>query len=760
MISLRNTLVVVSASLLGATTVVHIAAGPTSALGEIEQIFAPTRSAGVSVEQSSPVLSRRGETVVAHEQSSASGEFGLDVGEARVELRTTGVETAPFDAESIGVSGNGCIAAFVTGSNQKPAVVLSRDLCTPGSPDIPMASLDEGADSDSDFISRPVLDFVGNRSVVATPNRIIVFDRLASGWASRELPLPTGLRPQWANTRDGSVIDLSSDGRVVAATMRVPGLVGLTVWTWVIDGPGPALEAEAASHPSVSGDGSFVAYTSTIEPGSGAPAVPSPLVGSIEPDDTWIHVVRRGSLSPVVISPIEQDAIFPVISEDGTQVAFLHGDNCGSAQSCPTLELSVVWSAIPGLVSGRVTEVVAPAVSAYPPEMSGSGRSVAWVELADGQPGEGRVVRRLRDASFAVTAASFGNVVVGTTVDRTLTVTNTGRSSILPASFETDESRFSVVGGSCLTNAPAAVGAPFAWIAPGASCGVDVRFNAQEPVGPVSADVVIAEVGFESLVSRGRVDVRVVGLPDGPENVPGSTDPPLPETTTTTTTSPPRDRVVMLSADPNPLDFGDVAVGIATNPLDVAISNSGDAGGPVVVGLGGDLPGDFEIVSAEGCTAVDLPPGGSCTIRVRMLATAAGSRSGALIIRVGSVELSVGVSGRARFVPQLRVSPIAVTEREIASVIGRGYQPNEVVTISIAPVGVTLSATAGADGSFSVRLPITETTLPLGAYLAASPAAVGVHGDVTAKFVVVLDTFEPQGPTSPAFGDNILVTRG
>jgi hypothetical protein len=50
--------------------------------------------------------------------------------------------------------------------------------------------------------------------------------------------------------------------------------------------------------------------------------------------------------------------------------------------------------------------------------------------------------------------------------------------------------------------------------------------------------------------------------------------------------------------------------------------------------------------------------------------------------------------------------------------------------------------------------------LPLGSYDLVVAARPDAYEETRATLLVALGTFQPQGPTSALFGDNLLVARG
>jgi hypothetical protein len=104
-------------------------------------------------------------------------------------------------------------------------------------------------------------------------------------------------------------------------------------------------------------------------------------------------------------------------------------------------------------------------------------------------------------------------------------------------------------------------------------------------------------------------------------------------------------------------------------------------------------------------------------------------------------------------------SPGAVTERGFTTVFGQGFPPNEVFEVRILESSLVFAVTSDATGVFKLPLSPLALRLTLGDYV-VSVAATSAFEEVKAALVVVLPTFEPQGPGGPAFGNTLLVTRG
>jgi hypothetical protein len=232
--------------------------------------------------------------------------------------------------------------------------------------------------------------------------------------------------------------------------------------------------------------------------------------------------------------------------------------------------------------------------------------------------------------------------------------------------------------------------------------------------------------------------------------VPGQTT-----TTTTTTTTPGQ---ISLNADPNPVNFGQVAVGIGSPIQTVTVTNVGTAAGQILTDLGGPNPDEF-FVARNGCNEVTLAPGESCTMDIMMIPLAGGLRQASLILTAGGASGDVAMFGDGHFAPQLMATPAAITADGFTTVVGFGFPPAQTFDVHVDPTDVVLTATSDALGQFRVLL----TALPkltLGNYVLRVDAQPGVFELVQGQLVVVLPTFEPQGPGGAVFGSALIVTRG
>jgi hypothetical protein len=144
---------------------------------------------------------------------------------------------------------------------------------------------------------------------------------------------------------------------------------------------------------------------------------------------------------------------------------------------------------------------------------------------------------------------------------------------------------------------------------------------------------------------------------------------------------------------------------------------------------------------------------------IMMIPLAGGLREASLILTAGGASGDVAMFGDGHFAPQLIASPEAITVDSFTTVIGLGFPPNQTFDVHIDPTDLVLPATSDAQGRF--LLPLSAIgKLTLGNYVLRVDAQANVFDLVQGQLVVVLSTFEPQGPGGAAFGNALIVTRG
>lgn len=598
--------------------------------------------------------------------------------------------------------------------------------------------------------------FTGNNSVIA---------RLDTANAANLIGMP----PAPLGNPDAEFgLDISDDGRIIVVTVTNFNQYEVAAWdvntgvVALVSAPNGPIGGWA-SYPSVSGNGRWVAYASS-----------RPRAGGEQGIGPWIFVTDRANGSTRLASTANVAAYGTSLSSDATQVAYSVGaSGCAYNQGtlddlefdCLPIRIDVAFGPQSGFTGGFQTETVSGTANGTitgdhrQAVLSGNGRWVAWVSDAGralmgsgDQRYQGRhAYLRRRDASISVSNVNFGSVVAPGSSSGTSTVTNTGRSTVSIATIAPSPGAFAVTGGTCA----AGVSLP-----PGATCSVNLRFNANGPSTIVNGLLTVSEVGFDPVAGQGQLSGLVTTTTTRPGVQTTTTavggGGPIPTITQAPTTTLPG--ATIISATPDPLDFGDAPVLIATGVQTLTVHNTGTASGDVVAQLGGANPGDFELVGGS-CTVGTLLGTSTCTLDYRMTALASGARTADLVLTANGSSTTVRLTGIGRFEPRLATSPEAVTERGIATIIGQGFPPGEIVTVHVDETVLVLTVIPGAEGMF--RLPLSPLgRLELGSHDLRVDDVPTLYVGPTATLIVVLPTFSPQGPTGPAFNNSLLVARG
>jgi hypothetical protein len=193
----------------------------------------------------------------------------------------------------------------------------------------------------------------------------------------------------------------------------------------------------------------------------------------------------------------------------------------------------------------------------------------------------------------------FGNVAVGTTVEKETTVKVPGVLAPPNGSFNIggpDAGDFSIASRECTSALPE-----------GTTCKVRIRFT-PSAAGPRTATL------------TGTM---------GPANTPFTVD------------LKGAGGVPTPVLAPDPVDFGSVVVGTSSGDVAVTLTNAGDGLlKPGAATVGGDHAADFTVVG-DGCTGKELPRDGTCTVTLRFTPVSTGARSGSLAIaEAGTVGLA------------------------------------------------------------------------------------------------------------------------
>jgi len=579
----------------------------------------------------------------------------------------------------------------------------------------------------------------------------------------RVLPLPGGGKvPAGGRAFDPSI---SADGSVVAFTYQAPSLllvVGTVVIAWdrstgkstIVSRKADKTVATNSREPSVSGDGSRIAYTSDAD---GIVAGD----GNEQPD---IFVVDRTSNTTELVSvSVDNTAAGsgsarPSISADGKVVAF---DSTAADLAPVTVGTGFSHVFVRDLVTKK-TELVSVNTSGG----SGNGSSRAAATSADGHA-----------IAFESTAS---DLVAGDTSNqdvfvRDRTAGTTTLASVTPAGLPGN--------GPSGQAAIAADGRIVAF-----TTSADDIVTAAAPAAPdpdpgiVLAAVVIpkTEVLARDLVLGDtiRISEAAAGGPGGGSSVGpaiggdgryvafASTSPKLVAGDGNQLAD-----VFLRDLPPDPLvtpaklDFGSLAVGQPGLPLAAIVSNRG--WGPLSIGTAaptGPAAGDFSVL-ANGCKGKRMHRAETCTISVGFTATDKGVRTAALSVPGNfpgsprTVRL-VGVGSKA----VLKLVPKVATPGMVTIVTGSGFPAGATVVLSWS-VGITPTLrkiVTDADGKFRIGVLVFHHDIVGLRELIATRVAGPLFPPAQAPLLVVA---APDVPTTyawqqgPPFGPPLIFRR-
>jgi len=275
---------------------------------------------------------------------------------------------------------------------------------------------------------------------------------------------------------------------------------------------------------------------------------------------------------------------------------------------------------------------------------------------------------------------AFGNLMVGFNASMIVTITNTGTTAVAPPSQSLsgpDLTQFAIQTPANTGNPPCATTAS---LAPGGACATTIVFS------PTTGGAKSATL---NLTSGGMVVTTV------PLSGTGQATPPS------------------LSASPNPAAFGNVGVG-ANASITVNLTNNGMVALVPSVGITGPDAAQFAFVTSGNtgnppcASTTSLPVGASCAVVLRFAPTAAGAKSGSLIVGLTSAG-----------------TPIITVP-----LTGTGVNP----TFSATPNPLNLGG-VGLGGSSSGIVTITNTSS-----FATAPPALSISGTNAGQFTIVATT--------------------
>jgi hypothetical protein len=266
------------------------------------------------------------------------------------------------------------------------------------------------------------------------------------------------------------------------------------------------------------------------------------------------------------------------------------------------------------------------------------------------------------------TSLDFGNVCVGSSADRTFTVTNTGNRSFIITSINSTNAAFSIVSPALPVS-----------LSVGGSVTVTARLTCTS-LGPQSGTLSISTdsacgPAACSTVSVSGTCVQITG-----------------------------------SVSPAAVDFGDVCVGSSADRI-VTVTNTGN--GPFTITAISSSNAAFSVVSPA--LPVTVPVGGSVAVTVRLTCTTPGAQSGTLSFAASSDcgPVSLGTVSLSGFCVQITCA-VSPTSLDFGSVCV-GASADRVITVSnTGNRPFTITAISSSNAAFSVVSPALPVTVPAG----------------------------------------------
>ena len=276
------------------------------------------------------------------------------------------------------------------------------------------------------------------------------------------------------------------------------------------------------------------------------------------------------------------------------------------------------------------------------------------------------------------------------------TIVNHGDSAFVPEIITTSNPEFTVAGGTCQARVA---------VLPQESCTVEVVFT-PSIAGPASADVVVAERGFEAAAVSVAVSANA-GTPS-------------------------------IVASPSANQLADALVGLVGAPTTITVTNYGVSPTTVnSVALAGSHPGDFQVLADE-CTGHVIEVAASCQAVVALAPTESGARSATLTAYAadGGTASAVLV-GTGSYTPVVGIRQATVAAGGRVDVVGLGFPADTFVSVGFDGDRETLLVLTDGRGELRSRVVVPRT---LGA------------GRVS---LLVVD---PLGRHQPIRSDEVLVT--
>ncbi|MDE3169219.1 MAG: choice-of-anchor D domain-containing protein, partial [Acidobacteriota bacterium] len=472
---------------------------------------------------------------------------------------------------------------------------------------------------------------------------------------------------------------------------------------------------------SLSADVTIVSDASSV---SGAAAGTSSTITAQATTTTSFKVHLHGNATQAVLSISPTSVAFSnvVVGQSGTQIVTLTNTGTSNLQ-LKSDSLTGTGFAIAGLT---VPQTIAPGQGIsftvqYSPAAAGStSGNIAFSDNAPGSPQTLPITASAVAPSGTLSANpasyNFNGVVVGSSSQQTITLTNSGAGAVTINSVSTSGAGFAASG-----------------ISAGQSIAAGAQASCTATFAPTAAGSASGSITISTTASNPTLSIALGGT--GTQGA--------------------------LSANPSSINFGSILIGSQAS-TSVTLTNSGTA--PVSVSAASVSGSGFTL---SGFTAAALNPGATGSFSVTFAPTASGSATGMVSVTSNAPgsPLTMALSGSGTATqPQLSISPSSVSFSNVnvgssasqtvtltntgnaaltiaaATISGSGY------TMTLAPATIN----AGAHTTFSVTFtPAAEGNAPgsisITSNAPGSPAAIVLSG-------TGLESLGSASPTSVSFG--------
>ncbi|HSV67252.1 MAG TPA: choice-of-anchor D domain-containing protein [Mycobacteriales bacterium] len=573
------------------------------------------------------------------------------------------------------------------------------------------------SDTGGSFVSAPPeVVSVPDRSGGAPVDRVAPVDGRAPSVSAdgRFVAFSSYCAPAADNTLP-TALDCGSDSNGQQVYVRDTAANRTTLASLLPNADGALAPAPSAIQPSISGDGSRVAFTTETQISSDFTATGSTrgATGGFfnAADQVYVRDGARGQTVLVSTAgtsdpplPAEYGSYRPAISRDGSTVAFASfaGD----------------------LTEGQVFNGGGPRVYVRDlgPDLGGPGtpgNELGSVGSVGGEQIVGTGDRPAIDADGGIIGFDSATLLTDDAPDGTqpnvYVRVRFPNPEVTPAELDFPEQPINTVGAPLAATVTNGGPGPMT-VKPGTVVGPFQVVSTTCPAGVLHRD--------ESCT----IGVSAAPTSFGPQN--GTLT-----VTSTATLVPPIDRRVTLvgvgitpkfTVRPDPVTFRPQGIGITSRPVTVTITNV--SGAPLLIS-GKITPASAELATPGTTCTAPVAPTASCIIRVTFTPNALGTRTGSLMVTASGPDLAGAVSQLVRvtgstLAPTLTARPAVIVVGRVALVSGEHFRPGTPVTLSWQPGFGTVTVVPDRTGAFTTQLIVFRTDLAGERHAVASTAGL------------------------------------